>query len=1297
MSPSSEPARPADEPGWRPLERAIQRFVSAWRQGERPALDDYLPANDPLRHPLLIELAHTDLELRLKAGAPARAEDYLGRYPELAADRTAAVGLIAAEFDLRRRGEPGLAVEDYLRRFPDYGAELEAQLQQATTFGRGAGGDTPPKVRVSAALPAVAGYEVLGELGRGGMAVVYKARQQSLGRLVALKCLPLEYAGDPAWLARFRREADTASALNHPHICTIYDCGACGDGRPFLSMELVEGQTLAVLVGRRPPLAEVTRWAGQAARALAAAHAAGVVHRDIKPANLMVRGDGLLKVLDFGLARRLPTGAAKGPTPPGPATDPGTRVGTVLYMSPEQARAEAVGPASDIFSLGLVLYELVTGQHPFLADSGTAVLHAIVTQTPVPPARLNPEVTAPLEALIQRMLAKDLRLRPTAVEVDVALTGLAQTKPSRPDRPLAGPGHRPTVGRRQERAALRAGFESAAAGQGLVLCVTGEPGLGKTTLVEDFLEELASRGPIAGLARGHCSERLAGTEAYLPFLEALDSLLQGDGAAAAQAMKLLAPSWYVQLVPLAADDPSLAGGLAEAKGASQERRKRELGVFLHELARQRPLVIFLDDVHWADPSSVDLLAYLGNRCAEWRLLLVLAYRPSDLLRSQHPFGPVKLELQGRGVCRQIALAFLGRDDFDAYLALTFAGHRFPEEFAAVLHARTEGNPLFMVDLLRYLRECGVLVQDQRGWALARAVPDLQRDLPESVRGMIQRKMEQLGKADCRLLMAAGVQGPVFDSAVVARVLGREAAEVEERLDVLERVHVLVRFVREQTLPDGTLTLRYAFIHVLYQNALYAALRPTRRATWSAAAAQALLSHYGAKSPAVAAQLALLFEAARDAARAIEYFLLAARNAVQVFAHQEAVGLARRGLALLDRLPDAPARAQQELALLMALGVSLVATEGFASPDVEQTYLRARELCLRASDSSGLFPVLYGLWNVYLLRCELVRCKDLATQMFALAQGQADPVILLQAHNVVQQPLMHLGDFAGARLHQQQCLALYDPQRHRTLTAVYGEDPGVGCLTYGAVTLWCLGYPDQALQAAQAACRLAEELSHPFNVARALYFGAFTHLCCRETKRAQELARALMDLSAEQGFALLVQGSTIVYGWSLAAEGRAAEGISLMRQGLAGWQATGALSHRPYQLALLAEALAREGQAEDGLTALAEAVALATASGERFLEAELHRLRGELLLVHAEGDVSAGGAAEASFLQALDVARGQGAKSFELRAVTSLSRLYQRQGRNNEARQRLGETYGWFTEGFASPDLQEAKKLLEELA
>jgi predicted ATPase len=867
--------------------------------------------------------------------------------------------------------------------------------------------------------------------------------------------------------------------------------------------------------------------------------------------------------------------------------------------------------------------------------------------------------------------------------------------PPGPGSQQGGPGRPPVVGRQQERAALHAAFEEAAAGRGLLLCVTGEPGLGKTTLVERFLDELAAGGRSWTLARGRCSERLAGTEAYLPVLEALDSLLQGDGgASAAQAMKLLAPTWYAQLAPLPADDPSLAAVLADGREVSQERRKRELGVFLHQLSRQRPVVAFLDDVHWADASTVDLLAYLGGRCAGWRLLVVLTYRPADLLTSRHPFGPLQLELQGRGVCREVALPFLSRDDLDRYLALAFAGHRFPPEFAAVLHARTGGNPLFMVDLLRYLRDRGAIVQEDGRWALARPVAELQRELPESVRSMVRRKVDQLDTADRQLLMAASIQCAEFDSAVVAHLLGREPAEVEERLDVLEHVHGLVQLVREQTYPDGTLTLRYGFVHVLYQHALYAALAPSRKAAWSAAAARALVGHYGDKSAGLAAGLAELFEVGRDPERAADYYLLATENAARLFAHHEAVALARRGVAVLQTLPDTPERARRELPLHVTLGVQLQVSQGYAAPEAEAIYARARALCEAVQEAPPLFRVLWGLWMFYFVRSELRKSLELAEQLFALAQKAGDPAQLLQAYQAFVVSFRNLGDSSAAREHMERGIALYDRRRHGSHTDVYGQDPAVVCLAFGAVALWVLGYPAQAVQRSQEAVALAEELGQPSSLALALYFDAHLRQYHRDASGVREKAEATMAVATEHGFSFWLAAALIIRGWALAERGEAAHGIAELRHGLNAWMATGGAIQRTYNLALLAEALGQEGRIDEGLGVLAEALGQVDHTAEAFHQAELYRLRGEFLLRQGPADVACR-AAEASFRQALDIARRQQARSLELRAAMSLTRLYQAQGRQAEARPILEECYRWFTEGFDTHDLQEARLLLEE--
>ena len=836
-----------------PVERLAEEFIDRHRRGERPTLTEYAEKYpewaDEIRDlfPALLLLE----QLKSGAAEPSR----VGLRPLCCPARQSAI----------ERGDPA-SVQEILG--PACGL---------TTPHRGATRGESPREDVgppgmSEGGTMIAHYRILGQLGGGGMGVVYKATDIRLGRGVALKFLPAAYAADCQALERFRREARTTSALNHPHIYTVYDIGEF-EGQPFLVTELIQGRTLRTVADQRPAWEEVVQLGGQVAKALAAAHAAGIVHRDIKPENIMVRDDGYVKVLDFGLARPFTAGAALAVGEAGELTEPGTVLGTLRYMAPEQARGEPIGSAADIFALGIVLYELATGHYPFATDSQIGILHTILAQSPVPASRLDPEIPAPLDGLIHRMLAKDPRLRPSAVEVDAVLAELAGRGTGGPASPSNRLLPRHSVGRETERAELRAGFESAVVGRGILLCVAGEPGIGKTTLVEDFLGELAAGGCTCWMARGQCSERLAGAEAYLPFLEALESLLHGEaGEAVAHLMRLVAPTWYVQVAPLAADDSSFARAMAEARASSQERMKRELVTFLEEVTRLRPLILFFEDLHWADASTVDLLAYLGGKCPRLRLLLVLTYRPSDLGLSPHPFVPVKLELQGRGVCHEILLGFLGRQEIDRYLALTFPEHGFPENFAALISAKTGGNPLFLVDMLRYLRDREVIAEAQGRWVLTRAVPDFQHELPESVRSMVQKKINQVGEADRRLLVAASVQGPEFDAAVVAQALGLDAAEAEERLEVLDRVYALVRRMREQEFPDGTVTLRYGFVHVLYQNAFYGSLGPTRRSSLSAAVAQALLGFYGEQSPAVASELALLFEVARDFGRAADYFL-----------------------------------------------------------------------------------------------------------------------------------------------------------------------------------------------------------------------------------------------------------------------------------------------------------------------------------------------------------------------------------------------------------------------------------------
>ena len=829
-------------------------------------------------------------------------------------------------------------------------------------------------------------YRVLDKLGEWGMGEVYRAQDSRLDRPVALKFLSAKQVDDAA-AKRFFREARAASALNHPNIITIYDIGEAEAGR-FIAMELVEGCTLRVVADLS--LEELYRIAAQVAKALRAAHATGIVHRDIKPENIMVREDGYVKVLDFGLARMAPVGIDESETATTRVTAAGTILGTLRYMSPEQARGESVSAPSDIFSLGIVLYELATGRHPFAAASPIGVLQAIMAEVPIPPSRLRPEIPATLERLILQMLEKDARLRPTAAAVQTALTEPHAI--ALPATAAAPPRH--TVGREKEIQQLHSAYDSALAGRGLMACVAGEAGIGKTTLVEDFLADLTARGKACAIGRGRCSERLAGSEAYLPILEALESLLHGEGGeTASRIMKLVAPTWYVQVAPLAPDDSSFARAMAEAKTASQERMKRELVALLQEMFRARPLVLFLDDLHWADVSTVDMLAYLGTKLESMRLLMIGAYRPSDLLLGKHPFVPVKLELQGRNLAREIAVEFLTREDLAAYLALEFPEHGFPPDLPDLLHRRTEGNALFMADLVRYLKDHCVITLQEGRWMLAQSLEEIERELPESVRSMIEKKINRLSDGDRRLLGAASVQGHEFDSAVVAKALGAGQADFEERLEELDRLHGLVRLEGDRELPDSTLTLRYCFVHALYQNALYGSLTATRKAALSAAVAEALLGFCGDRTAEVASELALLFEAARNFARASDFFLMAAGNARRVYANQEALALAQRALRNAEKLKGAARHAGVAAAALVLAEIHQTLTrleEAIAS------FALAEEAARNGGDQQTQIVAIVGQAYALLLFKRLEQAEQHAARAMEMARLVGSDVAVASA-------------------------------------------------------------------------------------------------------------------------------------------------------------------------------------------------------------------------------------------------------------------------------------------------------------
>ena len=1093
------------------------------------------------------------------------------------------------------------------------------------------------------------GYVVRSLIGSGGMGEVYLAFDERLRRNVAVKLMAPRLEHEALAVDRFIREALAVSALNHPNIVTIHEAGAAPEGR-FIVMEYVQGRSLREVIRINPPLDLARDLARQVAEALAVAHARQIVHRDVKPDNVMVRDDGYVKVLDFGLARIAMTEHAAEATVSA-ETRTGLVLGTIGYLSPEQARGEAVSIASDVFALGILLYELLTGQHPFHAPSPLAVLHSITSDAPVPPSRLGIDVPASLDQLVLECLQKDARLRPVASEVASRLRSVGSTVTTAPVMVPVARGPRRIVGREPEMDALLRAFDDAREGTGRLITVSGEPGLGKTALVDEFLATVTASGA-ARVARGRCSERLAGSEAYLPFLEALDNLLRSESLGSlVRVIKSVAPNWYAQ-VRSSGDDSSAERALAEAGAGSPTRMKREMAALLEEASRLNPLVVFLDDLHWADASTVDLLGYLADRLTSMRLVIVATYRPSELTQARHPFLSLKLDLQARGVCREIALDYLGAEAVAAYVATECPDHKLPPALIDLIYRRTEGHALFLVDLIRDLRRRRVIANSADGQCvLVEGLTALEQELPESVRSMIQRKLGALGNSDRQLLSAAAVQGGDFNAAVVAQALGLEESVVEDALDRLERDHALVRYAGELTCPDRTITPCYRFAHALYREALTDALRASRRGALAGEIAGALIQRWADRTPEIALDLAVLFETARAPLLAARYFALAAQAASRLYAHHEAAGLADRGLRLLGSVPDDAVHRGLELELQMARALAHKTGKGYAVPEVGQAYRRARELSRQIEDPAQVIPALMGLSAHYIAAGEIRVAYEIAEQLLDLAQRVGDRHTMMVAEWCLGAALHHKGSLRQAHEHLERALELYDPEFHEARAWQVGIEPGIFCMCETARTLELLGRSDESAARLARAEQQARALAHPQTLAFVLLFEMLIHHLRREPAQMLTAFEELSDLCTRKGIAQEMLWARSVRGWALFESGDRKRGLEEVAAGIADQKAAHNMLLRPYYLQMHAELLLASDDAAGAERLLDEAREIGRTTDQQMFAAEWHRLRGGILQSRRQLDE-----AQAAYDDALEVARWQGARLLESRARAALTAL-----------------------------------------
>lgn len=775
----------------------------------------------------------------------------------------------------------------------------------------------------------------------------------------------------------------------------------------------------------------------------------------------------------------------------------------------------------------------------------------------------------------------------------------------------------------------------------------------------------------------------------MPLLEALGRLCREPGGD--RLITLLnqhAPIWLVQL-PTLLTASELEALQRKVQGATRERMLRGMTEAVDAITTERPLVLWLEDLHWSDVSTLELLALLARRREPARLLVIGAYRPVEMLSDGHPLKRVTQELFAHSLGKELQLKSLTEVEVTTYLTRRFPESVLPTRLGQVLYQRTGGTPLFLTSMVQDVLSQHVLLAGVDGrWEFHATIEEIETRTPETARYLLARQRERLATTDQRLLEAASLASLEFSTATVAAALETEVTQVETQCGRLAEQQQFLRPAGISEWPDGTRAARYGFLHALCQEFWHEQVQVGQQQQWHLRMGERQEAAYGQRTKEIATELALHFAEGRDYHRAVRYLQQAAETAIQRSAHQEAITHLTKGLELLQTLPDTSERTQQELGLQITIGEPLMAVKGYAAQEVEKTYNRVLMLCQQVGESPELFPVLWGLWAFHHIRGELETAREVAEQFLRLAESVQDSILIVEAHYMLGETLCFLGELVLARVHLEQEIVLSEPQKHHHV-----QDPGIARLFDTALALWQLGYPDQALEKGREALSLAQELDNPFTLALALRFAAGLQLCNLDGQMVQEQAEALIALSTEQGFSYRAAWGIMLRGWALSEQGREEEGIAQIQQGPAAWRATGAGQGLPTILTLLASAYAKGGRVEEGLTSLEEALAVVDKTGECMGEAALYVLKGWLLLARSKENHAE---TEACFLHAIEIARHQQAKMWELRATVSLARLWQQRGKRHKAHQMLSEIYNWFTEGFDTKDLQEAKALLEEL-
>jgi class 3 adenylate cyclase/tetratricopeptide (TPR) repeat protein len=841
----------------------------------------------------------------------------------------------------------------------------------------------------------------------------------------------------------------------------------------------------------------------------------------------------------------------------------------------------------------------------------------------------------------------------------------------------------PLVGREPEVTLLQERWAQVEEGRGQVVVVSGEAGIGKSRLVQVLKDDLAA--PHAWW-ECRCSPyhqhsafypaidlmqrvmRFNQEDAPEEKLHKLEGAVEASGLIRAEVVPLLAT-----LLSLPLPEPY------EAPTFSPQRQKEQIlqavVAWLLAATERQALLSIWEDLHWADPSTLELVDLLIDQAPTARMFIMLTFRPEFT----PPWG-------SRTHVTALTLDRLPHIQAEELVAKVTDGKALPAEVLQQVVRKTDGVPLFVEELTKMVLESGLLRECGDGYELIGPLPPLA--IPTTLHDSLMTRLDRLAVVK-EVAQLGATLGRTFSYALLQAVSPWNQGALQRALAQLVDAELLYQ---RGVPPQAT----YIFKHALIQDTAYQSLLKSTRQQSHQRIAQVLEAQFPETVETQPELLAHHYTEAGLTAQAVRYWHQAGQRAHQRSANQEAIQHFSKGLEVLATRPETPDRVTQELTLRIALGAPLMATKGYASSEVAHTYARARELCQQLGETPQLFSVLLRLHVFYLVRGEFHNARELGEQCLHIAQHSHDPVHLLEAHYALGSALFWLGDLATARTHFEHSIALYDPQQRHSVANI--TDTMVTNLSYLSWLLWLLGYPDQALRTSQKALARARQLAHPYSLAFALSFAVRLHHARAEIHHIQQQTEELTSLGSTQGFPYWVAVATIWRGWIAMEQGRQDDGMVQLHQGLTLSSSSGSELLRTFWQALLAEVCAKVGQVGEGLQAVDDAFLAAHMNGERFYEAELCRLKGILALQtrgqHAASDPQAD--AEACFRQALDRARRQQAKSLELRAAISLARLWQQQGKCAEARRLLGETYGWFIEGFDTADLQAAKALLEEL-